>query len=683
MEDAMKKTIIGLLLSVLINQLNGAALARRVATYAARIPVTSSNMFSNPEKRFHSYRDIAGTLSALPEDKQDVSPLHGAVAIASGDLRNWQQQEDKKELFKALFHERDNIIYPTVAIGNPTSSLEPHMLGTFISMACAPSFTLDTFLTSDFVKEWHAVHFKKTGRYEQFPDFKKQVKKITTALIAADKTDQATALAAATCLKFPTREALKKVFESYPGTNFSQFQVPERFNDETLLQAQELLREQEEDREYTLPELEKITFLALESTRKGKNAHLSVPFQHANYKSRSINPCVEVALRTFINTILIDPQTQLLSIDALPQGITLNPEFKAFIEKHKNLSIQDYYTKTKDAWMALASGKSTIQYLQGDTEMKGEMHNSLAFLNHCFGTRATTLAEFGKLLSTDIKQIIIDKKNETYGNYTISIKTSGQNFNGQWSFSVGHVKYSLKETTTINFSLMDLLRLSKIKKGGVSLLNLVSKNQQRSIFEESINRNLSNESWTFDVLKKTCKILDLDLANFSFEDQSNFLHKAAIHNRLDLIEPLVGAEINLEKINHLGETPLLAAIRHHNIAIIEALVRLGANVNQQSRRGETPIHLVTEERGSIPILKALIRLGANINQKNHSDETPLVAAIRHHNIAIVEELVRSGANINQKNKWGIPLLHTVIARKKMSMFEALIRLGANINEKSE
>jgi hypothetical protein len=458
----MKKHII--IFSLLIaraNQLNGAALARSLAflgRLANRTALPAYSSGAHKVKHFHDYRDIQGTLVALAPDRSCFSPTHGAVAIASGDLRQWTWHEGApKNLFKALFHERDFIIYPTVAIGNPTTSLNPQMFGTFVNAVAEPSFDLATFLTSDFVKAWHTVHFKQTGRYEQFPDFKKQVKKITTALIAADKTDQATALAAATCLKFPTREALKKVFESYPGTNFSKFQVPERFNDDTLLQARELLREQEEDKEYTLSELEKITFLALESTRKGKNAHLSVPFQSANYKSRSINPCVEVALRTFINTILINPQTQLLSIDALPQSITLNPEFKAFIEKHKDLSIQDYYTKTKDAWMALASGKSTIQYLQGDTEMKGEMHNSLAFLNHCFGTRATTLAEFGKLLSTNIKQIIIDKKNETYGNYTISIKTSGQNFNGQWSFSVGHVKYSLIETTTINFSLMEIM----------------------------------------------------------------------------------------------------------------------------------------------------------------------------------------------------------------------------------
>lgn len=681
MEATMKKNIIiGLLLSVLVNQVKGAALARRLATTAARVPLhLRKHGLNTLKKDFHSYRDIVGTLSALPKNTQDVSPLHGAVAIASGDVQQWQQQENKKELFKALFHERDNTLYATVAIGNPISSLDPQLWGKFVTMTSTSSFNLDTFLMSDFVKQWHAVHFKKTGRYEKLYDFRKQVKRVINPLIKADKVDQTTALAATTCLKFPTRQELQKVFEHYENFDAAKFQVNQRFNDSTLYQAKQLLQN---DTNYSPQEQEKITFLALESTRAGANALLKAPFQSATYKGQSVPPCTEVALRTFINTILVNPKTNLLSLDALPKGITVNPEFKAFITKYANPEIQNYYTNSKDEWMALTSDKSKVKYLRGTTEMAGEMHNSLALLNHYFGTNAKTLAEFGKILSTDTKEIIIEDKNEQYGNYNVSIKTADKTFNGEWGFSKGHVDYYLERENYINFLLMDLLRLSKIKKGKTSLLSLIPKNQQRSIFARSVNHNLHGPSWTFDALAKICEILKIDLATFLFEDESNLLHTAAYCENLDLIQPLVQAGVPLEQKNHEGLTPLLTAIKTGNILIIEALVKLGANINAKNRLGDTPLHRAIEIQ-NISMIELLIKLGADINATSELGDPPLNRAIEAQNISMIELLIKFGANINTKNRLGNPPLHQAIEIENLSMIELLIKLGANINATSE
>jgi ankyrin repeat protein len=397
-----------------------------------------------------------------------------------------------------------------------------------------------------------------------------------------------------------------------------------------------------------------------------------------------VPPCVEVALRTFINTILVDPRTNLLSFDALPQGITVNSEFKAFIEKHKDPALQNYYTNTKDEWMALTSDKSSVKYLRGTTEMAGAMDNSLALLNHYFGTDAKTLAEFGKILSTNTKEIIIDEKDEPYGNYNIAIKTPYKNFDGQWAFAQGHVNYFLEEENSINFSLMDFLRLSKIKKGQTSLLSIIPKNQQRSIFIRSVNRNLHEPSWTFDALEKTCKILNLDLATFLFEDDSNFLHKAIEHDRLDLIEPLVGAGINLEQKNHLSETPVLVAIRRfNNIPIMEALVKLGANINVGNRWGDTVLHIAVT-MNNLPMIEALIRLGTDINLKNEwCGDTVLHKAIKMDNLPMIEALIRLGADINLKNKWGCTVLHEAVKMNNLPMIETFIKSGAHVNEKDQ
>lgn len=639
----MKKNIFTtLLFSLLVNQLDGAALAQRLARSASRTPIHLKTHIAK-NRSFHNYQDIKGAIASLPQDKQPFSPVYGAVAIASKNLHAWKTQEDKQRLFNAFFHERDGIIYPTVAPGNPISSLDPQLWGKFVTMTCNSSFNLETFLVSDFVKEWHTTHVKTTGRYEKIADFKQQIRRVVNPLMQAEKDSQATAIAAATCLKFPTRQELQKVFKCYENFDAVKFKVEERFNQETLHEAEWVMSPHNIFYENTKEQkTEKLAFLALESTRKGISKLLQVPFQHANYKNKSIPPCTEVALRTFINTLLIDSKTGILSFDQLPNNIIVNPEFKAFITKHKDPTVQNYYTNTKDEWMNFVSNKPHIGYLKGNTEMNSKMDNSLALLNYCFGTQAATLAEFGKNLSTKNKEIIIDDKNEKYGTYNTQIKTLNQTFNGTWRFSEEHVSYKLEGAGSIKLDLFNLIELSEIKKNGISFLEIIPQSKQKSIFEASDYSIFCDPSWSFDRLEKICKkLLKVDLGTFLYEDESNFLHMAARHDRHDLVEPLIDSGVALEQKNHMGRTPLIAAVYYGNKRVTEALAKLGADLNVRDARGNTPL-LIAIERKNIPIIEILLEQGADVNKKNNP--------LQDHGLA-VQLIGRLIAYLDKKN-WG-------------------------------
>ena len=616
----MKKNIFTtLLFSLLVNQLDGAALAQKLARNASRTPIHLKTHIAK-NRSFHNYQDIKGAIASLPQDKQPFSPVYGAVAIASKNLHAWKTQEDKQRLFNAFFHERDGIIYPTVAPGNPISSLNPQLWGKFVTMTCNSSFNLETFLVSDFVKEWHTTHVKTTGRYEKIADFKQQIRRVINPLMQAEKDSQATAIAAATCLKFPTRQELQKVFKCYKNFDAVKFKVEERFNQETLHEAEFLMSRLNIFCENTKEQkTEKLAFLALESTRNGISELLQVPFQHANYKNKSIPPCTEVALRTFINTLLIDSKTGILSFDQLPTDIVVNPEFKAFIRKHQDPTVQNYYTNSKDKWMNFVSNKPHIGYLKGNTEMNGQMDNSLALLNYCFGTQAATLAEFGKNLSTENKEIIIDDKDEKHGTYNTQIKTVNQTFNGTWRFSEEHVSYKLEGADGIKLNLPSLIELSEIKKNGISFLEIIPQSKQKSIFEESDYSIFCDPSWSFDRLEKICKLFKLDLGTFLYEDESNFLHIVAKYDRPDLVKPLIHSGVGLEQKNHSGRTPLTAAVYYGNKRVTEALAQLGADLNVRDIHGETPL-LIAIKLKNIPMIETLLNLGADINKKSNPNE---------------------------------------------------------------
>lgn len=117
------------------------------------------------------------------------------------------------------------------------------------------------------------------------------------------------------------------------------------------------------------------------------------------------------------------------------------------------------------------------------------------------------------------------------------------------------------------------------------------------------------------------------------------LHKAAIHNRIEVARYLLdkGADLHREGKKRADFTPLHYAASYGSLATAELLVERGADVNAavqakfSKRVGITPLHLAVEDDNNLPMVDFLLAKGANVDQPDSYGYTPLSYAEGHRN----------------------------------------------------
>jgi hypothetical protein len=110
-------------------------------------------------------------------------------------------------------------------------------------------------------------------------------------------------------------------------------------------------------------------------------------------------------------------------------------------------------------------------------------------------------------------------------------------------------------------------------------------------------------------------------------------------------------DMDVNKADEEGNTPLHEAVRYGNIIWVKRLIRNGADVNRANNSGWTPLHMASYHghgRTAMELLKA----GARVDEVNGIGETPLFWAVRGNQLGLVKLLVEAGADINKAHKWG-------------------------------
>jgi ankyrin repeat protein len=106
------------------------------------------------------------------------------------------------------------------------------------------------------------------------------------------------------------------------------------------------------------------------------------------------------------------------------------------------------------------------------------------------------------------------------------------------------------------------------------------------------------------------------------------LHLAAYFGHERVVAALVAsaADINRKSCNHLGHTPLHAAVSGQQLAIVQFLIKHGAEVDARDSGGSTALHLAAHE-GFNDILLNLLETGASVNPARKDGATPLMTAL--------------------------------------------------------
>ncbi|NBQ17089.1 hypothetical protein EBU24_02110, partial [bacterium] len=275
--------------------------------------------------------------------------------------------------------------------------------------------------------------------------------------------------------------------------------------------------------------------------------------------------CMEETIATLITMILFNEQSKTLDLNYLSPTIqaSLNTKFKEFIEKYSDLSLG--YTLEKLNDMALLfSNINGVDYLKNNGDINFEvdttLKNCLALLNHFFGTQATSLENFGKIISTDsFNCTIMTQEN------SVKVETLKNNndLSAFCHFNKNHAYFESKTN--------DYLSENEIKK----MITL----------SKDVNAALSVLSLYKDIL---ITIVRSSLCS------------------IELIHYLLTHGVNIEGQDYTGQTALFMT---NNFEIADLLIKYGANANIQDINGKTALFIIN----NFEIAELLIKHGADVN----------------------------------------------------------------------
>lgn len=152
------------------------------------------------------------------------------------------------------------------------------------------------------------------------------------------------------------------------------------------------------------------------------------------------------------------------------------------------------------------------------------------------------------------------------------------------------------------------------------------------------------------------------------------VHAASTHGYHEsapkIVQSLVKAGANIEKLSPLGCTPLGLACIYSWTHVIDTLLRLGANINARSER-ETNL---------------VWRLSAPANAKRSVGQTPLMIAAGEGQAAAVNLLLKQGCDTSLRDGSGMSALHIAASpwwKEEPKIVEMLLAAGMDSNASNE
>lgn len=163
-------------------------------------------------------------------------------------------------------------------------------------------------------------------------------------------------------------------------------------------------------------------------------------------------------------------------------------------------------------------------------------------------------------------------------------------------------------------------------------------------------------------------------------DGNSLLHYASNHNRVDQLQNLIDAGLDVNGTNNWLETPLINASYKNNVNFVLTLLNNDAIVDAQDIEGNTALAYSALKRSS-DCVYLLVDYGANIHNVNSDNRTPLFFAASS-DYRTIDLLVKHGANVNATDSSGETPIFNAIRDGMNFNVERLIRYGANINHKN-
>ena len=158
------------------------------------------------------------------------------------------------------------------------------------------------------------------------------------------------------------------------------------------------------------------------------------------------------------------------------------------------------------------------------------------------------------------------------------------------------------------------------------------------------------------------------------------LHWAAVNNRIDVAQYLIGCGANVNAIGGvLMESALHWATRQRHIPMLVLLQKHGSDHLIKNKDGYTALHIASQFQFTEVCTYLLAVDPNNIDVVNQNLKTPLMVAISSRDVPDPCRLfVNMGASLSVRDKAGNTPLHVAIEQQNSAATEVLLRAGADI-----
>ncbi|KAF5296332.1 hypothetical protein FQA39_LY12549 [Lamprigera yunnana] len=153
------------------------------------------------------------------------------------------------------------------------------------------------------------------------------------------------------------------------------------------------------------------------------------------------------------------------------------------------------------------------------------------------------------------------------------------------------------------------------------------------------------------------------------------LHNAIKSGSRELVLKILENDVDIDKRDDNGLTPLLQAIENEHSHLAALLIKKGANVHLTDDVGTSAVYFSVRKNYK-RLLTRLFVEGADINKCTNDGDVPLLCALKNSSYIISKTLISFGADVNCTDSNGWSPLHTAIMFQT-SLIDALLRNGAD------
>lgn len=197
---------------------------------------------------------------------------------------------------------------------------------------------------------------------------------------------------------------------------------------------------------------------------------------------------------------------------------------------------------------------------------------------------------------------------------------------------------------------------------GATLNDAIAYNEDDSVFEvqnayvvthfkeylvNAIKRK-KEDAWRFFTKHVNPSKLAFIIDNLMIDGKPALLYVIETGNKEMLGKILAVEDINYEKPDSVGHTPLMAAATTNNTDLLRFLINQDVNIDLDDTYGNTAL-LFAVANGSIENVNLLLAENASVNFITEQEErTPLIVAILNNDVPMVQRLLAvPGINVNQ------------------------------------